>query len=94
VAGALDTSVATNDYLQSKDGADTLQSKRRPSIGSSIGATKGEGDKASLKFPLKKKNKRLQAKRIMLELAAHGFMNMSPEPDRGGFGPPKQSIIG
>jgi hypothetical protein len=81
VAGAIDTSVATNDYLQSKDGADTLQSKRRPSIGSSIGATEGEGDKAPLVFPLKKKNKRLQARRIMLELAAHGFINMSPEPE-------------
>jgi hypothetical protein len=58
-----------------------LQSKRRPPIGSSIGATEGEGDKAPLVFPLKKKNKRLQAKRIMLELAAHGFINTSPEPE-------------
>jgi hypothetical protein len=81
VAGALHSSVATNGNLQSTDGADNLQSKPRPSTGSSfvgspIGSAEGKGDEdeEDLVFPLKKKNKRLQIKRLRLELAAFGLI--------------------
>jgi hypothetical protein len=38
-----------------------------------------ESDEAPLVFPLKEKNKRMQAKNSMLELAAYGLLGIPPE---------------